>query len=125
MLAKPLLATASAVALIGSAAHAQVKPSEALPDLMDFNCGQYLQSARLANPGPKPSADRQALAIAAQDALASAMLWVHGYNSAKVGGPPEPLTRDWMVTMVGKVAKVCREKSSDGRLRVADAVASM
>ncbi|MFM9977136.1 MAG: hypothetical protein ACKVOP_03700 [Sphingomonadaceae bacterium] len=110
--------------LTNTGAHAQTA-APASNDLMDFSCGQYLQSVNIANPGTKPSAQRQAQAVPAQDALASAMMWIHGYTSGKSGQSPAPLTREWMIGMVGTVSKACREKSNDGTMRVADAVSQM
>jgi altronate dehydratase len=38
-------------------ATAQTRTSE-MQDLMDFNCGQYLQAVRIVDVGPKPSTQR-------------------------------------------------------------------
>lgn len=120
--AGPAIAQQSAPAAGADPAVAQPAPPA---DLIDFDCGQYLKALEVANPGDKPDEERQAQAVSAQDALAEAMLWVHGFTSGRSGRPPEPLTRPWMVDMVGKVAKACRTNSVDGKMRVADAVAKM
>lgn len=125
---RQFLRTCTAATLIAAATispvYAQTIPSDT-SDLMDFTCSQYLQSVRIADAGNRPSAERSKQAIAAQDALVSTVLWVHGYMSGRSPRAPEPLTRAWMIETVGNVAKLCRDNSKDGTMRVADAVAKI
>jgi len=97
-------------------------PPAASADLLSATCGDYLAAADLADPGKGASRERLRQAEAAQDALVDAMLWVHGYMSGRSApAAPQPLTRDWMIETIRKLAESCRKNSPDGTLRLADA----
>lgn len=87
-------------------------------DLLDTTCGQYLQAIEIAKPGQNANADRNAQAVAAQDDIIVAMMWVHGYLSGRGGSTSAAgaLTREWMIAHVGKLAAVCRTDGSTTRL---------
>ena len=91
-------------------------------DLLDATCGQYMAAVRSADPGPNPSSERQSEAEEAKDALVDSMLWLHGYRSGIAGAAaePQPLTREWMVDNIGRLARNC-EALGAGDARLIDA----
>jgi ribosome modulation factor len=93
-------------------------------DLMDTTCGDYLAATRAADLGQNPSAERRRQHDEALDDLVNSMLWLHGYQSGLAGRErePQPLTREWMIENIGRLATVCRDNSTDGRMRLVDAV---
>ena len=111
------------LAAIPAPVSAQAQAQTADPDLLAVTCGEYLTAARIADPGKNPSKQRAAQALDAQDSMADAMLWVHGYltGRASPSAQPVPLTKQWMVDHVGRLAKVCIDNSSDGKMRLVDA----
>ena len=103
-----LIPLAAAIALMsGGTANAADTPPR---DLQDTTCAQYLQALTIANPGAKPTAKRAAQAVSAQDDIVNGLMWVHGYLSGRdgVNSATRPLTREWMISYVGKLAGVCR-----------------
>lgn len=116
-----LLALALAAAACRAAAPAPAQ--RASDDLLGVTCGDYLEALKAADPGRNPTKERAAQAEDAQDDLANGLIWVHGYLTARANGSaPGPLNREWMKATIGRLAKVCRDNSHDGRLRIADAV---
>lgn len=103
-------------------AHAAEPPSA---NLLDTTCGQYLQALDVAKVGTQPSPARAAQAADAQDDIVQALMWVHGYLTGRDGkaGPSRPLTREWIISYVGKVATVCR--AGAGTVLLTDAVAKL
>lgn len=115
--AKPAAAPAT-----GSAA---AQPTAGETDLLATTCGYYLAAVDHANPGKDASAEQRALAADAQDDVFSAVLWAHGYLTGRAGSvaAAPPLTKAWIAEYVAKLAETCRKNSSDGSMRLVDAVA--
>lgn len=115
-----LIGVAASLAAAGTAA---AQPPSDDRDLLGFTCGEYLLAAQIADPGPKPDSKRAEQSAAAQDDIANVMLWLHGYQTGRAGAgaAPAPLTRSWMIDQVGKLAKVCIDKSKDGKMPLYEA----
>lgn len=112
--------------LMATAATAQPVPDPEDPDLLGATCGQYQAALRAATPGPNAGPKAKDRAAAAQDDIASAMMWVHGFQSGRAGpGRMEPLTKAWMVDTVGKLSAACRTYSPNGKMRIARAAAKL
>lgn len=118
-----LIVPAAVIAFGGQGAAAQQTQQGDTGDLLDATCGQYLQAARAADPGERPSRQRRREAEAAQDSLVDAMLWVHGYTTGLTGASqaPAPLTREWIVEHIRRLAQTCQSQSPDGSMRLVDA----
>ncbi|AJA09761.1 Putative secreted protein [Sphingopyxis fribergensis] len=118
-------AGAAALIMIFHPAANGATPASAEADLLDVTCGQYMAAIKVAQPDAKATAAQKALANAAQDDLASTMLWVHGFLSGRDGVNPaaRPLTKSWMADTVVKLATLC--SASDAGLRLSDAATKL
>jgi cytochrome c5 len=110
-----------------AAANADAPSAAKGDDLLGTTCGHYLGMMVMANPGKDANDEQKARAEDAQDELFNVMMWAHGYATGKGGSvaSAEPLTKDWMVDKIGKLAAVCKADSSEGEMRLADAVAKL
>ncbi len=75
---------------------------------------------RVADAGERPSRERKAAAERAQDDIATALFWLHGWHHAK-GEATLPVKKDWMVAELKRVVEACRMKSPDGTMRISQA----
>jgi hypothetical protein len=91
-------------------------------ELTDATCAQYLdlvEQVKLESEAADVTAPQDA-----QDDLVSVMLWLHGYLSGRNGidNQARPLTRDWLASNVGVLARAC---AVDEKRRVVDVVAGI
>lgn len=92
-------------------ASAQAAPA---PDIIaEPTCADLMAALRVADPGERPSAKRKAAAEKAQDDIATALFWLHGWHYAK-GQATLPVEKDWMVVELKRVVEACRSGSPDG-----------
>jgi hypothetical protein len=89
----------------------QAKPPAA--EMIEPTCADLTAALRMADPGEKPNAKRQAAAEEAQDDIATALFWLHGWHTAR-GTATLPVKRDWMVSELKRVVEACRVHSPDG-----------
>lgn len=115
----PLL-LATALLLLPAAAMAQDKTAKPANEIAEPTCADLMAGLRVADPGKNPSKQRQDEADAAQDDIATALFWLHGVHYAK-GEATLPVTRDWMVTELKRVAEACHTKSPDGTMLLSKA----
>lgn len=124
-------ACSAALLVLAGAAHAQATPPAAgaqppQRDLLDTTCGDYLQGLQAARPGDKATAAQKRRAQEVQDDITSALMWVHGYTSARAAdGKFPPLTQAWMRETVVRLAQSCKAHSPDGKMRLADAASKL
>jgi hypothetical protein len=107
-----------------AAAEPAAAASTAAParELTDATCAQYLdlvEQVKLESQAADATAPQDA-----QDDLVSVMLWLHGYLSGRNGidNQARPLTRDWLASNVGVLARAC---AVDEKRRVIDVVAGI
>lgn len=84
---------------------------------LDLTCGDLMHALRVADPGTRPTVERQRSAQEAQDDIAQGLTWMHGYKAGKYG--PEnvpPLTPDWLQKQLKSVITSCNARSPDGML---------
>lgn len=108
---RPMTIALLALLLPAAAAGAQQQPAPA--EMIEPRCGDLMAALRVADPGDKPGAKRQAAAEEAQDDIATALFWLHGWHTAK-GTATLPVRRDWMVAELKRVVEACRLRSPDG-----------
>lgn len=105
LLAVPLLAAIPAMAEAAPPANAVIEPT----------CADLMAAIRVADPGERPTRQRQAEAKAAQDVIATGLFWLHGWHYGR-GQATLPVTKDWMVAELKRVVEACRTHSPDGAL---------
>jgi hypothetical protein len=76
-----------------------------------------MAALRMADPGERPSSKRKAAAEEAQDDIAVALFWLHGWHAAR-GEASLPVKRDWMVSELKRVVAACKAQSPDGKALV-------
>lgn len=108
------------VMFIASPAMAQDKAAKPANEIVEPTCADFMAALRVADPGKKPSKQRQAEADAAQDDIATGLFWLHGWHYAK-GEATLPVTREWMVAEMKRLAESCRTKSPDGTMLISQA----
>lgn len=110
-----------------TAAMAAAPPAKTAPppiDLQNASCAQFQKALSYANPGEKPTKERQEFAIIAQDALIQALMWVNGYQTGRSGMKSMKAIDDAYITnTIVKLNTIC--KSGGGTMRLADAVAKL
>jgi hypothetical protein len=104
-----------------AAAEPAAAASAAAParELTDATCAEYLdlvEQVRLESQATEAGAAQDA-----QDDLVAVMMWLHGYLSGRNGidNQARPLTRDWLASNVGVLARAC---AVDEERRVVDVV---
>lgn len=104
---------------------AQTASQGELRDLLDTSCAQFQAALLVADPGENPSEEQSQDALAAQDDLFNALLWVHGYLSGRDAGsePMKPLNITWLIENAGKVKDACDAAGPEARF--VDAVATL
>jgi hypothetical protein len=107
------------VATLMVSAPAFAQDTGALPanDIVEPTCADLMAALRVADPGDRPSAKRKAKAEEAQDDIATALFWLHGWHHAR-GQATLPVKRDWMVAELKRVVEACRTRSSDGTMLI-------
>jgi hypothetical protein len=110
-----------------AAAEPAAAASTAAParELTDTTCAEYLDLVEQVKLESQASGAAKAQdAQDAQDALVETMLWLHGYLSGRNGidNQARPLTRDWLASSVGVLARAC---AVDENRRVVDVVAGI
>jgi hypothetical protein len=103
-------------ALLPISAQAQDKPAPAA-EMIEPTCADLMAALRVADPGKQPSTKRQAAAEEAQDDIATALFWLHGWHTAR-GTATLPVKRDWMVAELKRVVAACKTDSPDGKALV-------
>lgn len=98
---------------IGQPAIAQKQAKPPVDMMIEPTCADLTAALRMADPGEKPNARRQAAAEEAQDDIATALFWLHGWHAAR-GTASLPVKRDWMVAELKRVVEACRAQSPDG-----------
>ena len=88
-------------------------PKAQLDTVIEPTCADLMAALRVADAGAKPSAKRQAQAEEAQDDIATALFWLHGWQTAR-GNASLPVKRDWMVAELKRVTVACKANSPDG-----------
>lgn len=110
-LGTPVLSAPVAPSVAAGPSAPPTRDMESDYDLLDMTCGSFLATLAVANPGARPSPERQQAAMNAQAAAFRAMIWVHGYLSGKRGVDTvsAPLSRAWVVKTVPVVADQCKK----------------
>lgn len=98
--------------MLTTTANAQT-PAAPTTEMIEPTCADLTAALRMADPGEKPNAKRQAAAEEAQDDIATALFWLHGWHTAR-GTATLPVKRDWMVSELKRVVEACRAQSPDG-----------
>ena len=111
---------ASALLLMPLQAQAQDKAAKPVDAVVEPTCADLFAGMRVADPGKNPSKQRKAEADAAQDDIATALFWLHGVHYGR-GEASLPVTRDWMVAELKRVAEACQAKSPDGAMLLSKA----
>jgi hypothetical protein len=91
-------------------------------ELTDATCAEYLdlvERVKLQSEAKGAAKSQDAL-----DDLVDVQLWLHGYLSGRKGidNQARPLTRDWLASSVGVLARAC---AVDESRRVVDVVAGI
>jgi hypothetical protein len=110
----------AAILLAPVPAMAQDKAAAPANEVVEPSCADLMAGLRVADPGKNPSKQRKAQADAAQDDIATALFWLHGVHFAK-GEATLPVTRDWMVAELKRVAEACHTRSPDGSMLLSKA----
>lgn len=105
-----LLATAVS---IHAAAWAAEPAKTSINEMVEPTCSDLMAALRMADPGERPSSKRQAAAEEAQDDIAVALFWLHGWHVAR-GEASLPVKKDWMATELKRVVAACKAQSPDG-----------
>jgi hypothetical protein len=105
-----ILATAVSVHAAAWAAEPAKPPAS---EVIEPTCSDMMAALRVADPGKQPSAKRQLAAEQAQDDIAAALFWLHGWHTAR-GTATLPIKRDWMVNELKRVVDACKAQSPDG-----------
>lgn len=123
---RPSAASAPSAPVVAAApaAAAPTPPAVAtapVRELTDSTCAEYLDlvaQVKSESEATGPNAGHEA-----QDDLVSVMLWLHGYLSGRNGidGQARPLSREWLASNVGVLARAC---AVDETRRVVDVVAA-
>jgi hypothetical protein len=98
---------------VHAAAWAADPPKPPANDVVEPTCSDLMAALRMADPGKQPSSKRQAAAEEAQDDIAVALFWLHGWHVAR-GEASLPVKRDWMVNELKRVVDACKAQSPDG-----------
>lgn len=110
----PILAVLALAAAPASAQEPAATPSN---EIVEPTCADLMAALRVADPGDRPSKSRKAAAEEAQDDIATALFWLHGWHHAR-GQAALPVKRDWMVAELKRVVEACRTRSPDGAMLV-------
>jgi hypothetical protein len=102
-----------AAAIMVHAAAWAADPAPPASAAVEPTCSDLMAALRVADPGERPSARRQAAAEEAQDDIAVALFWLHGWHAAR-GEASLPVTRDWMAAELKRVVAACKAQSPDG-----------
>ncbi len=107
------------LASLSLAAPALAQGSKAPPasEVVEPTCADLMAALRVADPGEKPSSRRLEAAEEAQDDIATALFWLHGWHTSK-GTASLPVKRDWMVAELKRVVEACRSRSPDGAMLI-------
>jgi hypothetical protein len=103
----------AAAITVHATAWAADPPKPPANDVVEPTCADLIAALRMADPGEKPSSKRQAAAEEAQDDIAVALFWLHGWHVAR-GEATLPVQRDWMVNELKRVVAACKAQSPDG-----------
>jgi len=88
--------------------------------ILEPSCADLMAALRVADPGKKPSRKHREDALAAQDDIATALFWLHGWHHAQ-GRAKLPVTRAWLATELKRVVEACNRYSPDGSMLVSEA----
>jgi hypothetical protein len=113
---KRVVQSALLLALLPAAAPASLSSASTI---IEPTCADLMAALKVADPGERPTKRRKEAALQAQDDIATALFWLHGWNVAK-GQASLPVTRDWMVAELKRVTEVCRAGSPDGSALVSE-----
>ena len=102
-----------AAVTIHAAAWAAEPPKPPANEVVEPTCSDLMAALRMADPGERPSSTRKLAAEEAQDDIAVAMFWLHGWHVAR-GEASLPVKRDWMMTELKRVVAACKAQSPDG-----------
>jgi len=116
---RDLLCGIAALVLIPVAGLAQ-EPEQTEGAIIEPTCADLTAALRIADPGKDPSPERKEDALAAQDDIATALFWLHGWHHGR-GEATLPVTRDWMAAELKRVVEACNRYSSDGAMLVSEA----
>jgi hypothetical protein len=109
-----ILAALAAAPVPASAQEQAPPPSN---EIVEPTCADLMAALRVADPGDRPSKSRKAAAEEAQDDIATALFWLHGWHHAR-GQATLPVKRDWMVAELTRVVEACRTRSPDGAMLI-------
>ena len=98
---------------IHTAAWAAEPPKVQANEMIEPTCSDLMAALRMADPGERPSIKRKAAAEEAQDDIATALFWLHGWHTAR-GETSLPVKRDWMAAELKRVAAACKAQSPNG-----------
>jgi hypothetical protein len=112
-----------ALAALPAPALAQDKPAAPAPqqtEVVEPTCADMFAALRVAEPGENPSRTRRKEAEQAQDDIATALFWLHGWHYGR-GTATLPVTKDWMVAELKRMVEACKAKSPDGAMLISQA----
>jgi hypothetical protein len=109
----------SAAMTVHGAVWAADPPKPVANEIVEPTCDDLMAALRMADPGERPSSRRQAAAEEAQDDIAVALFWLHGWHVAR-GEASLPVKRDWMVGELKRVVAACKAQSPDGKALVSE-----
>ena len=98
---------------IHAAAWAADRPKPQANEMIEPTCGDLMAALRMADPGERPSSKRKIAAEDAQDDIATALFWLHGWQTAR-GETSVPVKRDWMAAELKRVVAACKAQSPNG-----------
>jgi hypothetical protein len=93
---------------------AAAQSSPPTTEMIEPTCADLMAALKMADPGKNPSSKRRAAAEEAQDDIATALFWLHGWHTAR-GEASLPVSRDWMVNELKRVTAACKAQSPDGK----------
>ena len=98
-------------------------PATAEPgNFSTLSCADFINAAGIAVPPKKATAAQQRRAEGAQDAIAAAMVWLHGYLTGR--GTPNlgEMSRAWLQDTVARVSRECKAAPQPAQLLLVDVV---
>jgi hypothetical protein len=98
---------------VHATAWAADRPKPQANELIEPTCGDLMAALRMADPGERPSSKRKVAAEEAQDDIATALFWLHGWHTAR-GETSVPVKRDWMAAELKRVVAACKAQSPNG-----------
>jgi len=102
---------------VHAAAWAAEPPKPQVNEMIEPTCSDLMAALRMADPGERPSIKRKAAAEEAQDDIATALFWLHGWHTAR-GETSLPVKRDWMAAELKRVVLACKAQSPNGEALV-------